>query len=489
METRRSRLHSSSSSLSRSRSPLSDNEKRSISNSPRQGPSTPIKTSRQRNDSNDKQDPNDREFLTFNENSKAIINETSSPMMSDIEENHQKKRSHHKHRHRHHKQSKSNKHSIIHHRHSVKRRYLIYLNFRFYSIINFSKKETVSTTHQQKSDDENSLNSPTEKNTSETEQQNLSSSDNQSNDDDEEEGIVEGNSTPSERRSHHRHKKQRRSSSSNTEQNSPNVQSSSISIPKNNKGTQLIVNYLPASLRESDFYQLFARIAPVKLCKLIIDRHTGHSYCYGFIEYHTKEDAIKAIEKFNGYRIEHKKLKVSYAQPKSNNNNNDDDDEIDNQIKHIDSSSIQKNSNIYITDLPDDFDEKMLERLFSKYGEIAQTKVLRDPRTKISRGVAFVLMSSTRYAERAVKALDGYVPPGSHTPISVKYADPKKTTNNESNNSLSRLSRASSMVSSIGSYGYPPGLPPFNMIDPYYAAALHHHHRAAMNMFVKLYFI
>lgn len=130
----------------------------------------------------------------------------------------------------------------------------------------------------------------------------------------------------------------------------------------------------------------------------------------------------------------------------------------------------------------------MLERLFSKYGEIAQTKILRDPRTRISRGVGFVLMTTTRYAERAIKALDGYIPSGSHTPISAKYADPKKTTqsNNESNSSPTRLSRSSSMVASIGSYGYPPGMPPFNMIDPYYAAALHHHHRAAMNMFVKI---
>jgi RNA recognition motif-containing protein len=199
---------------------------------------------------------------------------------------------------------------------------------------------------------------------------------------------------------------------------------------------------------------------------------------------------MKAIEKFNGYRIEQKKLKVSYAQPKTNNNN---DDEIINHKKYFNSlsSSTQKNSNIYITDLPDDFDEKMLERLFSKYGEIIQTKILRDPRTRISRGVAFVLMASARYAERAVKALDGYVPSGSHTPISVKYADLKKTTtttaNNDSNNSSSRLSRTSSMVAPIGPYGYPPGLPPLNMIDPYYAAALHHHHRAAMNMFVQIF--
>ena len=291
-----------------------------------------------------------------------------------------------------------------------------------------------------------------------------------------------GETTPSEHRSRRHHKKHH--SSSTNERNTSSPQSTSSFIPKTNKGTQLIVNYLPASLHESDFYQLFAHIAPIKLCKLITDRYTGQSYCYGFIEYHTKEDAIKAIEKYNGFRIEHKKLKVSYAQPKSNNNC---------QIDNMNSSTIQKNPNIYITDLPDDFDEKMIERLFSKYGEIVQTKVLRDPRTRISRGVGFVLMSSTRYAERAVKALNGYVPSGSHTPIAVKYADPKKSAtlssskNNGNYSSLSRLSSASSMTPTIGSCGYPSELGPMSMFDPYYAAALHHHyhHRTAMNLYVK----
>jgi RNA recognition motif-containing protein len=300
--------------------------------------------------------------------------------------------------------------------------------------------------------------------------------------------VFTGNNTPNERRSRRQHKKHR---SSIKDRNSQSPQLSPPTLPKNNKGTQLIVNYLPSSLRESDFYQLFARIAPIKLCKLITDRHTGHSYCYGFIEYHSKEEATKAIEKYNGYRIEHKKLKVSYAQPKASN-----EDEIEDDNKHISSSS-QKNPNLYITDIPDDFDEKKLERLFSKYGEIVKAKVLRDPRTRISRGVAFVLMTSIRYAERAIKALDGYIPSGAHLPLSVKYADPKKTTNTTTSGNNGNISSSSrlpsappSMTTAIGPYGYSPGLPPLGMIDPYYAAAAlhHHHHRASMNMFVKVLF-
>jgi hypothetical protein len=114
METR----HSSTSSISRSRSPISDNEKRSISPPPKRGPSTPIKSSIPRNDSDEEGN------VKSDDHSKEIMDETSSPLMSDTEESHQKKRSHHRHHHhRHHKQSKSNKRSATHHQHSVKRRY------------------------------------------------------------------------------------------------------------------------------------------------------------------------------------------------------------------------------------------------------------------------------------------------------------------------------------------------------------------------------
>ncbi|CAF1640722.1 unnamed protein product, partial [Didymodactylos carnosus] len=122
--------------------------------------------------------------------------------------------------------------------------------------------------------------------------------------------------------------------------------------------TQLIINYLPSSLRESDFYQLFTRLGPVKLCKLVTDRSTGHSMGYGFIEYATSEDAVKAIDKYNGYRIEHKTLKVSYAQPKSGGT-------LSSGSSSQTSGPMIKNANLYLTNLPEEYDEQTLERIFS----------------------------------------------------------------------------------------------------------------------------
>jgi hypothetical protein len=47
-----------------------------------------------------------------------------------------------------------------------------------------------------------------------------------------------------------------------------------ISNQSNNRAN-LIVNYLPQSLKEHDFNQLFSKIGPLKACKLMFDRQTG----------------------------------------------------------------------------------------------------------------------------------------------------------------------------------------------------------------------
>ena len=46
---------------------------------------------------------------------------------------------------------------------------------------------------------------------------------------------------------------------------------------KINNSCNLIVNYLPQSLKEHDFNSLFSKIGPLKTCKLMFDRQTGKS--------------------------------------------------------------------------------------------------------------------------------------------------------------------------------------------------------------------
>ena len=129
----------------------------------------------------------------------------------------------------------------------------------------------------------------------------------------------------------------------------------------------------------------------------------GYSFGYGFVEYVNEEDARKAIDTFNGYQIEHKRLKVALARPNC--------DET-------------KNTNLYIRNIPISYDEQLIHDLFSQYGEVVQVRLLRDQTTAFSRRIGFVIMSTKQMAQLAIQHLDNTVPPNGGTePIYVKYAD------------------------------------------------------------------
>lgn len=129
----------------------------------------------------------------------------------------------------------------------------------------------------------------------------------------------------------------------------------------------------------------------------------GYSFGYGFVEYVNEDDARKAIEAFNGYQIEHKRLKVAFARPNCEDT---------------------KNTNLYIRNIPITYDEQQLHELFSQYGDVVQVRLLRDQNTAFSRRIGFVIMATKQMAQTAIQHLDNTVPPNGGTePIYVKYAD------------------------------------------------------------------
>jgi RNA recognition motif-containing protein len=55
-------------------------------------------------------------------------------------------------------------------------------------------------------------------------------------------------------------------------------QGDGMGVSVTNNRANLIVNYLPQSLKEQDFNQLFSKIGPLKACKLMFDRTTGLNF-------------------------------------------------------------------------------------------------------------------------------------------------------------------------------------------------------------------
>ncbi len=81
--------------------------------------------------------------------------------------------------------------------------------------------------------------------------------------------------------------------------------------------TNLIINYLPQTTTSDELKEIFQSVGQLESCRLIKDKTTRQSLCYGFINYVNVDDAEKAIKTFNGLNIQNKIIKVSYARPSS----------------------------------------------------------------------------------------------------------------------------------------------------------------------------
>jgi RNA recognition motif-containing protein len=83
-----------------------------------------------------------------------------------------------------------------------------------------------------------------------------------------------------------------------------------------------------------------------------------------------------------------------------------------------------KNSTVYVSNLSYDRDRNGLKSMFSKFGVIKNIKIIVEPRTNQSRGMAFIEMGSPEEAQTAIESLNTKVIDG--RTIKVSWAVPLK---------------------------------------------------------------
>ena len=81
--------------------------------------------------------------------------------------------------------------------------------------------------------------------------------------------------------------------------------------------TKLYVGNLPYTIGDNDLRALFSQAGEVKEVTLITDRDTRQSKGFGFIEMGTQAEAEKAIQMFNEYDMDGRRLTVNIARPRT----------------------------------------------------------------------------------------------------------------------------------------------------------------------------
>ncbi len=79
--------------------------------------------------------------------------------------------------------------------------------------------------------------------------------------------------------------------------------------------TKLYVGGLPYSTQEGALRDLFAQAGNVVSAVIIMDKMSGRSKGFGFVEMSTQDEAMKAISMFNDQDFEGRKLTVNEARP------------------------------------------------------------------------------------------------------------------------------------------------------------------------------
>lgn len=78
---------------------------------------------------------------------------------------------------------------------------------------------------------------------------------------------------------------------------------------------KVYVGNLPWSITDLDLQNLFTPFGSVESAQVVMDRDSGRSRGFGFVEMATQH-ASQAIAKLNGHEIESRALRVNEAQSK-----------------------------------------------------------------------------------------------------------------------------------------------------------------------------
>jgi len=85
-------------------------------------------------------------------------------------------------------------------------------------------------------------------------------------------------------------------------------------------GKKLFVGGIPWGIKEDDLREAFSKAGTVESVAIIIDRMSGRSKGFGFVEMSSKEEAQAAIEMWNGKEMDDgnrsREIIVNIAKPR-----------------------------------------------------------------------------------------------------------------------------------------------------------------------------
>lgn len=147
------------------------------------------------------------------------------------------------------------------------------------------------------------------------------------------------------------------------------------------------------------------------------DKITNEHQQYGFVEFKSEEDADYAIKIMHMIKLFGKPIHVNKSSQ--------------------DKRTQEVGANLFVGNLNEDVDEKTLRDVFSSFGIVLSTKIMRDPETGESKGYGFVSYDNFESADHAINTMNGQYIGGK--PVDVSYAYKKDTKGDKHGSTAERI--------------------------------------------------
>ncbi|KAG1819712.1 uncharacterized protein BJ212DRAFT_1342606 [Suillus subaureus] len=165
-------------------------------------------------------------------------------------------------------------------------------------------------------------------------------------------------------------------------------------------------------------WELMLQAGPVVNVHLPKDRISMAHQGYGFCEFLTEEDAEYACKIMNQIKLWGKPIRVNKASS--------------------DKKQLDVGANLFIGNLDENVDERLLYDTFSAFGMMATTaKIARDPGTGLSKGYGFVSYTDFESSDAATESMNGQFL--MNKAITVQYAFKKDGKGERHGTSAERL--------------------------------------------------
>lgn len=180
--------------------------------------------------------------------------------------------------------------------------------------------------------------------------------------------------------------------------------------------TNVYINNIDPCITSNDLREICEKYGG-RVISAIIIKERGVSLGYGFCNFASHNEAVRAVECMNNLFVMGKRLAVSRAASKA-------DRAKFLRSVHSPSGRPEENANVYVKNLDYSIDEEMLRSHFRPFGPIINVRIMRDDIGN-SKGYGFVSYARHADAVEAVRALDGKRV--GKLPIHADFYEPKKS--------------------------------------------------------------